>query len=331
MGRSSCVVCLGEASRSPRSLLHARSLSRLGPVKLLAYPPAPPDLPPRLTFVPLSTYPDELPRRLPNFLYYAIKATWQAINLFLLLFSGSRVDVVLCQNPPAIPTLFVCWLYCLVVRAKFVVDWHNYAHTIMALAHDETGLFVRTAAWLEYYFGSKADAGFCVSQAMKNDLLQNHNIQWGYVLIYLCSLPAAFRSYHIQLFLFRIVFRCKLLYDCPPENFHPIAVDEKHLLFSKLSKDYPIFNFQISKKNNKMNENVTDEEKHLFLNQIESPMPDNIIERTCITEKSIKNITTMRSKRPGILFSSTSWTVDEDFMILLSALEGNYKLYSNFE
>lgn len=41
-----------------------------------------------------------------------------------------------------------------------------------------------------------------------------------------------------------------------------------------------------------------------------------------LLESGIDSLFTEAGNRPGILVSSTSWTEDEDFSILLSALEG---------
>lgn len=38
------------------------------------------------------------------------------------------------QVPPAIPTLVMCWLACVWHHATFMIDWHNFAHTLMALS-----------------------------------------------------------------------------------------------------------------------------------------------------------------------------------------------------
>lgn len=38
------------------------------------------------------------------------------------------------QVPPAIPTLLMCWLACLWHGATFMIDWHNFAHTLMSLS-----------------------------------------------------------------------------------------------------------------------------------------------------------------------------------------------------
>lgn len=94
-------------------------------------------------------------------------------------------------------------------------------------------------------------------------------------------------------------FRCKLLYDCPAPAFRPITLDEKHFFITKLSLQYPEF---------------ADVEE---VNRNES-----VLEATVLTEKNSENVVSLRSDRPGILFSSTSWTDDEDFSILLNALEG---------
>lgn len=50
-------------------------------------------------------------------------------------------------------------------------------------------------------------------------------------------------------------------------------------------------------------------------------------DETIFTEYT-KNEIQLSSKRPGFIVSSTSWTEDEDFSILLNALQGNL-LYNN--
>lgn len=79
------------------------------------------------------------------------------------------------------------------------------------------------------------------------------------------------------------------LYDRPPVIFKPIDLKEKHNFLSTLCSKY--------------NELVSDDKESLF---------------TEITGEGVK----LKDNRPGILVSSTSWTEDEDFSVLLSALEG---------
>ena len=82
------------------------------------------------------------------------------------------------------------------------------------------------------------------------------------------------------------------LYDRPAEIFHPISLTEKHKLFLKLAVDFPEFS---------------------------SSRPDD----TLLTELFADGQVRLREDRPGLLISSTSWTEDEDFSILLDALDGN--------
>ena len=51
------------------------------------------------------------------------------------------------QNPPAIPSLAVCWLVSVIRNIKFIIDWHNYGYTILRLALDESHIFVKFAKW----------------------------------------------------------------------------------------------------------------------------------------------------------------------------------------
>jgi beta-1,4-mannosyltransferase len=83
------------------------------------------------------------------------------------------------------------------------------------------------------------------------------------------------------------------LYDRPPEVFHPISVLESHNLFSSLANQFPVFGTNDSSVN------------------------------TVLTELLPSGEAVWKNDRPGLIVSSTSWTEDEDFSILLSALQGN--------
>lgn len=50
-------------------------------------------------------------------------------------------------------------------------------------------------------------------------------------------------------------------------------------------------------------------------------MPDSNVQKTAFTEV-IETSIKLRGDRPGLLFSSTSWTPDEDFSVLMEALQG---------
>jgi len=81
------------------------------------------------------------------------------------------------------------------------------------------------------------------------------------------------------------------LYDRPGELFRPISLSEQHELFLKLAKDFPEFS---------------------------SSRPDD----TLLTERFADDQVRSREDRPGLVISSTSWTEDEDFSVLLEALDG---------
>lgn len=88
------------------------------------------------------------------------------------------------------------------------------------------------------------------------------------------------------------------MYDRPPKIFHPISTEEKHDWFQKISHEHPEFGCQGQE----------------VLNQ-------PVGECTPFTQM-VNGVVTCRRKRPGLLFSSTSWTEDEDFNILMEALQG---------
>ena len=183
------------------------------------------------------------------------------MTLFYALLTIDVSDFLLIQNPPALPGIGVCFLYCKLFKVKLVIDWHNYAYSILALSVGDKHKLVKISKWYEFFIGSKSENNLCVTQAMRKDLMDNHKIN-------------------------AITF-----YDCPPDFFHCTTVEEKHNLFLSLGLKYKI-----------------------FLNNCDS-------NETVFTKVNASNKVVLNDDRPAFLISSTSWTEDEDFSILLSALE----------
>lgn len=190
--RNICVIVLGDIGRSPRMQYHVHSLlQHKFNVDLIGYGETAPmqeiSQDPRVYLQKLVPFPE---LNLPNLLKYIFKSLWQMLSLFIALFSIRRPDTILCQNPPGIPTLFVCYVYCcLFVRCKFIIDWHNYTYTILSLGKNDgtpstdsiilnsRRPIVRMAKWFESYFGRKSAHNFCVTKAMQTDLKDNWNIE----------------------------------------------------------------------------------------------------------------------------------------------------------
>lgn len=254
------IVVLGDIGRSPRMQNHCKSLTDSGyAVDVCGYLESKPNQElisdERVTIQKMIPFP-EIP--LPRVLKYIFKIFWSILSLLIVFTRARSPDVVILQNPPGIPTLAMCFFYCRVKSVKFVIDWHNYTWSIMALESSQHSRIVKVARFLEKYFGQKSDLNFCVTQAMRQDLADNWDIE------------------------------AKVLYDRPPEKFQPIDVDKMHELFRKLSVLYPEFR-------------SSEEDSTAFT-----------VERNGAAQ--------LRDNRPSMIVSSTSWTPDEDFQVLLDAL-----------
>lgn len=89
------------------------------------------------------------------------------------------------------------------------------------------------------------------------------------------------------LFLICVCNRANVLYDRPPDVFRPISISEKHDILLKLSAEYDQF--------------------------------AGAADSTKFTEV-VDGVPQEKRDRPRLLVSSTSWTEDEDFGVLLEAL-----------
>lgn len=108
-----CIVVLGDIGRSPRMQYHALSLGEKGhKVDILGYGETDPmdqiKKAPSVYYHYMFPVP-QIPIKLVN---YAFKTIFQALNLLFLLFTIRTPQVLMVQNPPAIPSLVVCWIFC---------------------------------------------------------------------------------------------------------------------------------------------------------------------------------------------------------------------------
>ncbi|CAI5676442.1 chitobiosyldiphosphodolichol beta-mannosyltransferase [Oreochromis niloticus] len=265
--RRVCVLVLGDIGRSPRMQYHALSLSKHGyHVTFVGFSETKPHgdvlSEEKITIVPIAEVKGV--RVGPKVVTYVTKVMVQSLQLLRVLLTMELQEHVLMQNPPGLPSIAVTWFVCLLRGSRFIIDWHNYGYTIMALSHGPAHPVVRLAKWYEHFFGPLASHNLCVTNAMKDDLQKNWSI------------------------------KATTLYDRPASVFRETPLRLQHELFVRLAAVYPQFRHTGSEE----------------------------AERTIFSVRDLADSTvTLRAERPALLLSSTSWTEDEDFSILLTALE----------
>jgi len=163
---------------------HARALAVHGvEVDFVGYEGAP--LPKFLTDNPRITARHVAEARLRSrvgrsSLLYALAAFVDATRLgFRLLFALLRLpkfDLLLVQNPPALPTLHVTWIVARLRGARLVIDWHNLGYTMLALRLGRRHLAVRLGRWLEMMAGRGAHAHLCVSRGFSKFLIDRFKL-----------------------------------------------------------------------------------------------------------------------------------------------------------
>ncbi|XP_047957226.1 UDP-glycosyltransferase TURAN [Salvia hispanica] len=281
MGRRNrvCVVVLGDIGRSPRMQYHALSLARqaLLDVDIVAYGGSEPHISllenQSIHIHRMPPWPTVL-QRLPSILrpiFLILKPIVQFLTLlWYLCVKIPAPDAFIVQNPPSVPTLVVVKWASWLRKSAFIVDWHNFGYTLLALSLGRSSLFVTIYRWIEKRYGMMAHGSLCVTRAMQHELLLN----WG--------------------------IKATVLYDQPPEFFQPASLEQKHNLFCRISKSlHSPFGLQDCISNG-------------------SAAPDNDPNATPFTTRVGSDVF-LNQNRPALVVSSTSWTPDEDFGILLEA------------
>ena len=240
------VIVLGDVGRSPRMQYHAVSLAAAGgDVDLIGLEGAAP-IPAVATNARIRVH--RLSDRafagrarggVRRFVWgSALRALGQGVRLLATLMRIPKPDVILVQNPPAVPALSIAWLASRLRRAKFVIDWHNLSHTIAAVKVGDHHRAVKALARSERRWAKRADGHLTVSQALADWLARE----------------------------FRIT--ATVTYDRPSDAFVPPSPEVAAVLWDKLASEHQL-----------------------------------------------------GSTRPPVVVCPTSWSPDEDFDLLLEALE----------
>ncbi|KAJ7767512.1 mannosyltransferase [Mycena maculata] len=300
--RSVAIVVLGDIGRSPRMMYHAESFADNDFfTDLIGYGGSEP-IPsllnrPRVRIHYLLEPPKWL-RALPFIVSAPIKITLQIIYVFSELFTiPNPPEFILVQNPPSIPTLAIVWTVARMRGSKVIIDWHNTGYTILAMRFlgNTRHPLVLVAKWFERTFGRAAYAHLFVTNAMREFLVKQWDLQGLKVV----------------------------LHDRPPRRFHQTTPQGVHDLFAvKLQKSLsaqpslkgflPASDPPYSSAFTATNASLSDIR---ISNDSPSP-PTSVIDPIY----SQVQLTLLREDRPALLVSSTSWTPDEDFSILLVAL-----------
>ncbi|KAI9572571.1 glycosyltransferase family 33 protein [Boletus coccyginus] len=286
--RSVVIIVLGDVGRSPRMMYHAESFAKLGfDTYLVGYRESKPTHSlislPHVRLCYLSEPPSFL-RKVPFVLAAPVKILHQATSvLYTLMFSISLPpEFIMVQNPPSIPSLALVWIAGRVRSSKIIIDWHNLGYSILALKLGTSHPFVKIAKWFEGTFGRSAYAHLFVTRAMQDHLVS----EW------------------------RLIGQKAVLHDRPPSHFHQCSPPEVHELFLRLG---PSLNTPSLKD---------------YLPSSNTPYTTQFTATTMSSSRNTQlalyssvNMPELRDDRVALLVSSTSWTPDEDFMILLDALK----------
>ncbi len=307
------VVVLGDTGRSPRMQYHAHSFAELKyNVTLVGYEGekciptvCSHDLitDKRLTLTDVPKIFAKIP---------FMSTIWKGFSIiFTLLWTFltlPKYDTMIIQNPPMLPALIAYviaevlsplkWLFCLFsTRSNFssdisgpaalIIDWHNLGFTMLEEKFGKNSILVNISYYMEATLCSFASYHWCVSHAMSKWLLKH--------------------------FYINITPGVTVLYDRPQAAFDRHGTKDmaqRHALLIKLDfteeKLFPSTNSTPKKAQYVSSDN-------------------NRIEHTIQTEMivSTDECTLKKSQEGGyipIVISSTSWTPDEDFTILINAL-----------
>ena len=303
VGKHVVVVVLGDLGRSPRMQYHSQSLSQLKEVSrvtILGYDGErcmkATEMDRKIVQCRLNVPEFGSVLRRLSLVHALLKGLYILFSILRALMSLPSYDVILIQNPPALPALVAALLADALVlffrpSVHIILDWHNLGFSMFEEKVGKEAAVVYVSRFLEKALARRAHSHMCVSKAMSRWLLDNFGIE------------------------------ATVLYDRPNSSFkkEPPSILQRHVLLHKLGftpQELFGFGFGLS---------AAGEEK-------EADGAGEYTQVTVHTQQAFSMSAEygMVGKEPTLLsgemgripliISSTSWTPDEDFDIFLDAL-----------
>jgi beta-1,4-mannosyltransferase len=183
-GKRVLVLVQGERAQSPRMLNHARALCEEGAKVILVgctLVPLPDDIAstPGISVRRISEAGAERLDSVPRIFYLpvaAARATHASLRLAWLLTTMGPVEVVIMQNPPALPALPLALIASRARGAWVIVDWHSRTVAMLGLRLGHRHAVIRLVSRLEGWLARRTSSHLAVSHAMRLDLRERFGI-----------------------------------------------------------------------------------------------------------------------------------------------------------
>lgn len=178
------VVVLGDLGRSPRMQYHSWSLMEMDSVakvtmigyrgeKLINDLSSNEKL--RVTYIDQPKFVDYF--RFIRILHALMKGVGLLWSLCGILASLPHFQLLLLQNPPALPVLFACAIISLFRKFRILLDWHNLGFSMYEHSIGKDHALTRFSRFLEERLCHIATNHICVSKAMQSWLSSHFSIQ----------------------------------------------------------------------------------------------------------------------------------------------------------
>jgi beta-1,4-mannosyltransferase len=205
-----------------------------------------------------------------------------------------QYNIIIIQNPPCLPALLAARIIAVFNGSIVVIDWHNLGYAMFEQRLGSKHLLVRLAFTLEKFACRQAHKHICVSSAMKDWLAEHFTIQ------------------------------ATVLYDRPAKLFvkdSPTLRERHHLLSSLEFSDDLLF--PNTEADGEINRNLKNDTNGVQKSE------GSTCQTYCKTQQKCEgggddgdaNNIILKEKGCKMIVSATSWTEDEDFSMLLVALQ----------